>query len=403
MPTFDLKTIIFMSMLLTFMLSMLLGITRAHHKDVKGPGYWAIGNLVIGLGLVILFSKFSDGQWQIMPGIALVGAGLAMFVNGIQAFSGKRVIYLFPLLVGLLLLILNGYLIVFDFGIQYILICNAVVFGYIYLMGVRLTFGKASGLVGNLYWTASSLYFMMALLMTARVITTLFMSDGDFVGFLSWPVNAYTFMLACIVQFFVSVLFVLMLTAQVNQDLESMATVDGLTNVLNRRGLQDSALKMQSICKRIDIPMSLLLIDLDYFKKVNDTFGHLAGDEVLIVIAQTIKDALRGGDIVGRYGGEEFCVLLPNTSENEALALARRIRTTIEEKEVTLLNVKKSPNTPDHLSCTVSIGVSSTETAGNDVQKMMAAADSALYSAKNSGRNLVASVHGVLKRENQSG
>jgi diguanylate cyclase len=94
---------------------------------------------------------------------------------------------------------------------------------------------------------------------------------------MDWPINAYTLMLACVIQFFVSVLFVLMLTAQVNQNLQSMATIDGLTNVLNRRGLQDAALKMHAICKRIQIPMSLLLVDLDYFKKVNDTHGHLAG------------------------------------------------------------------------------------------------------------------------------
>jgi len=398
MPTFDLKTIIFMSMLLTFMLSMLLAITRSHHKEVQGPGYWAVGNLVIGLGMVILFSKFEDTRWQILPGLVLIGAGLGLFINGIQAFSGKKTRYLLPLMAGGFLAALNALLIVYQSELRSIVIANTFVFSIMYFMCARLTFGKDDGLVGNLYWISSSLFFTMALLLMARVFSGLFMESALFKTFLDWPINAYTLMFACVIQFFVSVLLVLMLTAQVNQNLQSIATIDGLTNVLNRRGLQDAALKMQAICKRINIPMALLLVDLDYFKRVNDTYGHLAGDEVLIAIAKTIKSTLRAGDVVGRFGGEEFCVLLPNTSEKEAIALAERIREIIQQKSISIRQVKKSAALQNSLNCTVSIGAVGSESAGYDIQRLLASADNALYLAKNRGRNLVASHVGVANR-----
>ncbi|MGZ8272146.1 MAG: GGDEF domain-containing protein, partial [Methylophilus sp.] len=232
-----------MSMLLTFMLSMVLAITRSHHKEVKGPGYWAVGNLVIGLGMVILFSKFAEPGWHILPGVVLIGIGLGLFVNGIQVFSNKKTHLWLPIFIGIFLATTNAYFIFYDNELRSLVMFNAAVFSLIYFIGARLTFGKDDGLVGNMYWMASSLFFMMALLLMARVFSAFYMEDTFFKSFLDWPVNAYTFMLACVIQFFVSVLFVLMLTAQVNEDLQAIATVDGLTGVLNRRGLQDAAVK----------------------------------------------------------------------------------------------------------------------------------------------------------------
>lgn len=388
-----------MSMLLTFMLSMLLAITRSHHKDVNGPGYWAVGNLVIGLGMVILFSKFDAGQWHVLPGVVLIGVGLGLFINGIEAFSAKGVRHYIPLLIGTLLALVNAYLIGDALSLRVIVICNTFLFALMYFKCAWLTFGKDDGLVGNLYWIASSLFFMMALLLMARVFSAFYLENGQFDSFMQWPVNAYTFMLACVIQFFVSVLFVLMLTAQVNQNLQSMATVDSLTNVLNRRGLQDAALKMHAICKRITIPMSLLMVDLDYFKRVNDTYGHLAGDEVLIAVAKTIKTTLRAGDVVGRYGGEEFCVLLPNTTEQEAVALAERIRDIIQNKRIAIRHIKKQTSMQNDLQCTVSIGAAGSESVGYDVQRLLATADNALYLAKNRGRNLVATHGGIVTKQ----
>jgi diguanylate cyclase len=383
MPKFDLKTVIFMSMLLTFMLSMLLAITRKHHKEVHGPGYWAVGNLVIGLGMVLVLMQLDAPKIVFLPGMALIGAGLALYLNGIQAFTGKAPSHRIPIFVFVLLVLIDIYFVLIGYNLRMAVILGGIVFSAIYFYSARLTFSRDEGLVGSLYWITSSLYLLMAILMLGRGIYASQVGSEVFDSFAIWPVNAYTFMLGAVSQFFISSLFVLILSYKLNQNLESIATIDGLTGVLNRRGLEDAAIKMQDMCKRINLSMAVLLIDIDHFKKVNDQHGHLTGDEVLRHMAKNISEMLRSSDVLGRYGGEEFCVFMPNTNENDALGLAERIRSGVEAKP---LKLKQTT-----ISLSVSIGVADSVRAGYDFKGLIATADTAMYVAKNSGRNRVMS------------
>jgi diguanylate cyclase len=383
MPKFDLRTIIFMSMLLTFMLSMLLAITRAHHKEVHGPGYWAVGNLVIGLGMVLVLIQLDASKMILLPGMALIGAGLSLYLNGIQAFIGRNPNHRITVAVFVLLLAIDAYFMVAQQDIRTTVILSAIVFTFIYLYCARLTFSRDEGIVGNLFWITSSLYLLMAFLMLGRAFYASRADTAVFDSFVAWPVNGYTFMLGAVSQFFISSLFVLMLSYKLNQKLESIATIDGLTGVLNRRGLEDAAIKMQDICKRINLSMAILLIDIDHFKKVNDEHGHLAGDDVLRHLAKEIGAILRSSDVLGRYGGEEFCAFLPNTTESDAIGLAERIRAGIEASPF--------KENRKNIKVTVSIGVADSVRAGYDFKGLVATADSAMYGAKNGGRNRVMS------------
>lgn len=370
-----------MSMLLTFMLSMMLAITRAHHKGVRGPGYWSVGNLVVGLGMILVLIQLDATRALFLPGVAMIGAGLSLYINGIQAFVGKAPDHRIPAVIFILLAAVDVYFMLVKHDIRTTVIIDALVFAVIYLVCARLTFSPDEGVLGNLYWIASSLFMMLALLMIGRAVSASSVDITVFDSFATWPVNAYTFMLGAVSQFFISSLFVLMLGYQLNQNLESIATIDGLTGILNRRGLEDAANKMQGVCKRINLSMAVLLIDIDHFKKVNDQFGHLSGDDVLKHLAATISNILRTGDVAGRYGGEEFCVFLPNTNENDASVLAERIRAGIEAtpfKDYDLI-----------INITVSIGVADSVRAGYEFKGLVAAADGAMYAAKNSGRNRV--------------
>ncbi len=380
MPHFDLKTIVFMSMLLTFMLSMLLGITRVHHKSLEGPGYWAVGNLVVGLGMVLVMMQL-DADIAFLPGTALIGAGLSLYINGIQAFSGKKADHRIPLMVFSLLFVVDIYFMLIHKDIRTTVVLDALIFAGIYLACARLTFAQDEGMLGNLYWITSSLFLFLAVLMVGRAFSAYSVDASVFESFATWPVNAYTFMIGAVSQFFVSSLFVLMLSYQLNRNLQSMVTVDGLTGILNRRGLEDASQKMQALCQRVHMSMSVLLLDIDHFKVVNDVHGHLVGDDVLRHIATVTKDVLRTGDVIGRYGGEEFAVFMPNTNENEAAVLAERIRATIESSPY----IQGKLNIP----ITTSIGVADSIRAGFDFKGLIAAADSSLYKAKENGRNKV--------------
>jgi diguanylate cyclase len=234
----------------------------------------------------------------------------------------------------------------------------------------------------------------MSVLMLGRAVYASQVGIEVFDTFATWPINSYTFMLGAVSQFFISSLFVLMLSYKLNRNLESIATIDSLTGVLNRRGLEDASIKMQDICKRINLSMAVLLIDIDYFKKVNDTYGHLVGDDVLRHIAKTIGGVLRSSDVLGRYGGEEFCAFLPNTTESDALGLAERIRAAIETAAI-----KLGDNV--NLKTTVSIGVADSVRAGYDFKGLLATADSAMYGAKNGGRNRVMSYTQITRDTKQ--
>jgi diguanylate cyclase len=384
MLKFDLKTIVFMSMLLTFMLSMLLAITRKHHKEINGPGYWAVGNLVIGLGMVLVLIQLDAEKLIFLPGMAFIGAGLGLYINGIQAFNSQKPDHRIPVIIFVLLTLVDSYFVLVNQNIRMAVILAAIIFAAIYFYCARLTFTREEGILGNFLWITSSLYLLMAVLMLGRAFYASQVGIEVFDTFAAWPVNAYTFMLGAVSQFFISSLFVLMLSYKLNRNLESIATVDSLTGVLNRRGLEDASIKMQDICKRINLSMAVLLIDIDYFKKVNDTYGHLVGDDVLRHIAKTIDGVLRSSDVLGRYGGEEFCAFLPNTTESDAIGLAERIRAVIEATPIKLgLDVT--------LKTTVSIGVADSVRAGYDFKGLLATADSAMYGAKNGGRNRVMS------------
>jgi diguanylate cyclase (GGDEF)-like protein len=381
MPNFDLKTIVFMSMLLTFMLSMLLAITRVHHKTLSGPGYWAVGNLVVGLGMILVLIQLDSTKFIFLPGTALIGAGLSLYINGIQAFSGGKPDHRIPIVAFVLLIAVEVLFFIVTDDIRTAVVLDALIFAAIYLICARLTFVKEEGVLGNIYWLVSSLFFLLALLMVGRAISAANVDISVFDSFATWSLNAYTFMLGAVSQFFISSLFVLMLSYQLNKNLASMVTVDSLTNVLNRRGLEDASLKMQGMCKRINMSMAVLLIDIDHFKKVNDKHGHLAGDEVLKHLSNVVLGVLRSGDVFGRYGGEEFIVFMPNTNENEAAKLAERVRVSVDSTPF------KNGQLAIHI--TVSVGVTDSVRSGYDFKGLIAAADAALYAAKKSGRNRV--------------
>ena len=161
------------------------------------------------------------------------------------------------------------------------------------------------------------------------------------------------------------------------QELEQISRTDGLTQLYNRRYWEETVYHEFERHKRYQLPLSLIMIDIDHFKNVNDEFGHLAGDQMLSEISQVLSNSLRQSDVAGRYGGEEFGLLLPGTNLAGAMLFAERLRLMVH-----VLTVK-----PYAARCTISLGVAELDGNVHNYRQLIECADSALYEAKRLGRN----------------
>jgi diguanylate cyclase (GGDEF)-like protein len=169
---------------------------------------------------------------------------------------------------------------------------------------------------------------------------------------------------------------------ETNRRLELLSITDGLTKLYNHRHLQDELARAFEESARYQRPLSFVIVDLDFFKKVNDTYGHAIGDEVLKAISGVFQQSIRTTDLAARYGGEEFALMLPETMLEDALNFAEKIRAIVESTPV---ETNSGP-----ISATVSIGVATVPHPRiHSAKELIVAADKALYRAKKSGRNQV--------------
>jgi diguanylate cyclase (GGDEF)-like protein len=170
--------------------------------------------------------------------------------------------------------------------------------------------------------------------------------------------------------------------SKAEEDLKHIAATDPLTKIFNRRSFFDLAEKELSRSQRFNTALSVVMVDIDHFKNVNDTYGHILGDQVLIAFAELCQKNLRQYDIFARYGGEEFIVLLPETDISQAMVIAKRLQTMVAGTQIAFNG--------DKVSITISLGVSSNEgELSLTLDQLVDRADQALYSSKQSGRNKV--------------
>ncbi|MEL0169289.1 MAG: diguanylate cyclase [Pseudomonadaceae bacterium] len=166
-----------------------------------------------------------------------------------------------------------------------------------------------------------------------------------------------------------------------NTKLQELALRDGLTGLLNRRYWESCLEREFARHQRYDSPVSLVIFDIDHFKRVNDTYGHQTGDEVIRATARATTELARETDFAGRYGGEEFVVLLPGTTLDGAAQFAERLRHAVEQQ---IVDFQGSP-----LTYTISLGVAAITDDMPDYQALLEQADKALYASKEGGRNRV--------------
>jgi diguanylate cyclase (GGDEF)-like protein len=170
--------------------------------------------------------------------------------------------------------------------------------------------------------------------------------------------------------------------ARLFQEVQSLALTDPLTGLQNRRSLFELGRVEFARAQRMKRSFCCMMLDLDHFKHINDEYGHLIGDQVLQEFAKRCEHSVREVDLVGRYGGEEIMILLPETDRETSMQVAERLRTTIASRPIQVFGKE--------VSVTVSIGLATQDENTNDLETLIARADQALYIAKHKGRNRVA-------------
>jgi diguanylate cyclase (GGDEF)-like protein len=168
-----------------------------------------------------------------------------------------------------------------------------------------------------------------------------------------------------------------------NKQLHALATRDALTGCLNRRAFFEQAEPLFALAAEHGRPLACIMADIDRFKSLNDRYGHALGDEVIKNVAAILGAGLRDGDLLGRYGGEEFCIVLPDSTLDQALRVADRLREQVEAQANAGLRI------PDPLTATCSFGVALLERGDSNLGGLINRADQALYAAKHAGRNRV--------------
>ncbi|OMH29527.1 hypothetical protein BGP75_19710 [Motiliproteus sp. MSK22-1] len=166
-----------------------------------------------------------------------------------------------------------------------------------------------------------------------------------------------------------------------NANLQQLANRDSLTDVFNRRRFMELANSSYALSRRSSTPLSLIMLDVDHFKQINDSYGHDSGDITLIELVAVCNDVLREVDVLGRIGGEEFAILLPDTEQHGAYSVAERLRKKIADISISYED--------QQFGITVSMGIAELGEEGDTVHHLMKRADDALYQAKREGRNSV--------------
>ncbi|MEC4804867.1 MAG: GGDEF domain-containing protein [Jaaginema sp. PMC 1079.18] len=220
--------------------------------------------------------------------------------------------------------------------------------------------------------------FLNIVMLTLRVVAIPLTQTESL--FTSNLINASTFWVILIGDYLRHAGFMMMVFQRLYSDLEKVANLDYLTGLLNRRSASIAIEKEIQSYERDRLKCSLILLDVDRFKSINDNYGHYSGDLVLQHIAQILQNILKPQDIIGRWGGEEFLIALPQTPLENAYSVAEKIRLAIAQK----------PCEPHKINVTISSGVATFPQHGKTLEKVVDTADKALYYAKTHGRNQVA-------------
>ncbi len=378
METLDPRTIMLMTTVMCGAMSIVMfSVYRSFRREVDGLGHWSAGLLLLVCASLLFGTRNTfPGEVSLLGANASLLLGIGLSMLGTEKFyDQKPSLRFYALACGLGTAGLAWYLLVdADFSARVAL----------FSLTVFLFYARQAQLVwshGERHF--SSFFFGGLMLVQAGVVLMRGISaivyGGAGVNLLVAGTRASIYLAtANFMALLLTVGFMTVATRRLQTILERRSTHDPLTQVLNRRGFGDAYAREKAKLRRYRLPLTLLSIDLDYFKSINDSHGHAVGDQVLAHVATVISGALRESDCVARFGGEEFVVLMPDMAPHHALSAAERIRTLL-----------CAPNGKGLPPCTVSIGVACQASEDEELEQLLSRADMALYQAKENGRDRI--------------
>ena len=340
---------------------VMFSVYRSFRREVDGLGHWSAGLLLLVCASLLFGTRNTfPGEVSLLGANASLLLGIGLSMLGTEKFyDQKPSLRFYALACGLGTAGLAWYLLVHaDFSARVA----------IFSLTVFLFYARQAQLVwshGERHF--SSFFFGGLMLVQAGVVLTRGISaivyGGAGVNLLVAGTRASIYLAtANFMALLLTVGFMTVATRRLQTILERRSTHDPLTQVLNRRGFGDAYAREKAKLRRYRLPLTLLSIDLDYFKSINDSHGHAVGDQVLAHVATVISGALRESDCVARFGGEEFVVLMPDMAPHHALSAAERIRTLL-----------CAPNGKGLPPCTVSIGVACQASADEELEQLAVA------------------------------
>ena len=385
----DIRTLTFISMLTTLFLSVIMIFVWRNHKTYTGFGFWAISNSTVAVGFMLIALRGTLPDFlTILTANTLVLGSLLLSFEGIRRFRSLADRKFLSFGFVLLQIPLLGYFTYVEKSIIFRIII-------ISLINAAVSFLCAYELLRNhskerlsAYRQVGFIFILYSVFTIARAIFTYLYSDIRDLFVADW-IQSLTFMATILFTIAWAFCYIILNAERTQQklqetqiELEKIAATDFLTGINNSRRFFEISNNEVERAIRFCNPLSVIMFDIDYFKIVNDTYGHAAGDEVLIKIAEVSRKSFRNIDTLGRLGGEEFAVLLPHTNMKNGAAVAELLRRKIEET-----GIKFNGET---IKVTASFGVSELLDADTDIKTILDRADNFLYEAKRNGRNQVA-------------
>lgn len=388
----DLRSVMAVSVLLGLLISGALFAARSYAQgDARlSATVWALGmlSLPIGWGLILL-----RGQ---IPEVISVPVGNAFSVLTYALFAhAARILARKPgapwLAYALVALVLVG----LALDVVWLHEPRMRLLGLSLTIAALLAYSTSVVLAGT--WrrhgagaqlTAATLA-VGALILLLRVGNELVFPEANHQAFDATPMQTAVYLYAAFGPVVASFGYVLMSNERIADELRVMAATDPLTGLFNRRPFEQLGEKLVADALRKGRPLTLLLLDADHFKQINDAFGHGTGDTVLRQLAATLHQQLRSADLIGRIGGEEFAALLPDTATGHALQVAERLRLAVERMGIQTLGMAVEVRVSIGLAALEKVDVVSSD-PGEQFAELIRAADLAMYAAKRDGRNRVA-------------